>query len=90
MGWAESVRELYSHHSGKTLSRHGHLLEWAEAVEDAAVGQDGLHAHHGAVQVAVPDEPEPAGVGGDVAADVAAALGPSKVYSNMTSINRLN
>ena len=52
------------------------LLEWTKAVQNAAVGQNGLHAHHGSVQVAISDEPQSPGVGGDVAADVTASLRP--------------
>ena len=51
------------------------LAEGGERVEDAAVGEDGLDAQDGAVQAAVAQQAQPAGVGGDVAADLAAALG---------------
>ena len=51
------------------------LLEGAHAVEDLPGGEDGLHAEDGAVEVAVAEQPEAAGVGAHVPADVAGALG---------------
>ena len=44
------------------------LLHVAHAVEDRAVGEDGLHAEHGAVEAAVAEEAEAAGVRRDVTA----------------------
>ncbi|CRK12468.1 hypothetical protein BN1708_010508 [Verticillium longisporum] len=51
------------------------LAQRAEVLDDGAVGQDGLEAEDVAVQAAVAQQTQAAGVGGHVAADVARALG---------------
>ena len=61
------------------------LLEWTKAVQNAAVGQNGLHAHHGSVQVAISDEPQSPGVGGDVAADVTASATHAVLSTSMAA-----
>ena len=51
------------------------FAEGGEVVEDGAVREDGLDAEDVAMEAAVAEEAEAAGVGGDVAADVAGAFG---------------
>ena len=50
------------------------LLQRAEAVPDAAVGEHDLEAEHELARVAVGQHADAAGVGAEVAADLAGAL----------------
>ena len=65
------------------------LLHGGETVQDLTAGQDGLHPEDGAVQAAVPQQPQTSGVGGDVPSDVAAALGPQVQRHHQTVAGQL-